>query len=68
MIFDSSFTVQNSRMQLVKIDHVCFGYLATTSHLSGRVSTLKDFFILKEIFAIAKKKRKYKIRGNMKEI
>ena len=30
----SSLTVQNLRTQLVKIDHVCFGYLATTILLS----------------------------------
>ena len=33
-----------------------------------RVSTLKDFFLFREIFAITRKKRKYKIKGNMKEI
>ena len=36
--------------------------------LTHRVSTLKDFFLFKEIFAIARKKRKYKIEGNKKEI
>ena len=30
----SSFTVQNLRTRLVKIDHMCFGYLATTSRLN----------------------------------
>ena len=34
----SSFTVQNVRTRLVKIDHVCFGYLATTIHLSVLLS------------------------------
>ena len=34
----SSFTVQNLRTRLVKIDHVCFGYLATTSRLSVLLS------------------------------
>ena len=34
----SSFTVQNLRTRLVKIDHVCFGYLATTSLLSVLLS------------------------------
>ena len=27
--------MQNPRTRLVKIDHVCFGYLATTSRLSA---------------------------------
>ena len=34
LIYDS-FTVQNPRTRLVKMDHVCFGYLATTSRLSA---------------------------------
>ena len=34
----SSFTVQNLRTRLVKINHVCFGYLATTSRLSVLLS------------------------------
>ena len=29
------FTVQNLHTRLVKIDHVCFDYLATMSRLSG---------------------------------
>ena len=34
----SSFTVENPRTRLVKIDHVCFSYLATTSLLSVLLS------------------------------
>ena len=35
----SLFTVQNVRTRLVKIDHVCFVYLATTSRLIVLLST-----------------------------
>ena len=38
LIISSSFIVQNRRIRLVKINHVCFGYLRTTSLLSVLLS------------------------------
>ena len=36
LIYDlRSLSAQNPRTRLVKIDYVCFGYLATTSRLSA---------------------------------
>ena len=50
----SSFTLHDPRTRLSKINHVCFGYLATTSSLSAiltithgkRVLFIKDVFKL----------------------
>ena len=43
-------------------------YLTFQKSFNIRVSTLKDFFLFKEIYAISREKRKYEIKGIMKEI
>ena len=47
--------------------HLLLCFLAENETVS-RVSTLKDFFLLRKFLQLQGKKRKYKIKGNMKEI